>query len=245
MISLISCVLVLIRGFIFSFRVFKISCLPQFRAFVVFFVISVWSFSWAQETGLVTLARLKYQGGGDWYNDPDILPNLGKELNRRTNIATYENEMVTTLLDDKLYNYPFLLMTGHGNISFNDQEVAHLRSYLSNGGFLYADDDYGMDESFRREIAKVFPNQQLVELPFSHPIYHMIYSFPNGLPKIHEHSEGPPKGFGVFYQDRLVVFYTFNTNISDGWTAAHNDPPEKREAAFQMGVNIIAYVLTH
>ena len=194
---------------------------------------------------MVTLARLKYQGGGDWYNDPDILPNLAKELNQRTNIAAYENEMVTTLLDDKLYNYPFLFMTGHGNISFNDQEVARLRSYLINGGFLYADDDYGMDESFRREIAKVFPNQQLVELPFDHPIYHMIYSFTNGLPKIHEHYEGPPKGFGIFYKDRLVVFYTYNTNISDGWTPSHNDPPEKREAAFQMGVNIIAYVLSH
>jgi hypothetical protein len=203
------------------------------------------TFLHAQETGLVTLARLKYQGGGDWYNDPDILPNLAKELNRRTNIATYENEMVTTLLDDKLYNYPFLFMTGHGNISFNDQEVARLRSYLINGGFLYADDDYGMDESFRREIGKVFPNQELVELPFSHPIYHMVYSFPNGLPKIHEHYEGPPKGFGIFYQDRLVVYYTYNTNISDGWTAAHEDPPEKRDVALQMGINIIAYVLTH
>jgi hypothetical protein len=102
-----------------------------------------------------------------------------------------------------------------------------------------------MDESFRREIAKVFPNQELVELPFDHPIYHMIYQFPNGLPKIHEHYEGPPKGFGIFYQDRLVVFYTYNTNISDGWTVAHNDPPEKRELAFQMGINIIAYVLSH
>ncbi len=199
----------------------------------------------AQETSLVTLARLKYQGGGDWYNDPDALPNLAKELNKKTNIATYENEVVTTLLDDKLYNYPFLYMTGHGNISFNDQEVTRLRNYLVNGGFLYADDDYGMDESFRREMKKVFPNQELVELPFDHPIYHMIYNFPNGLPKIHEHYEGPPKGFGIFYQDRLVVFYTYNTNISDGWTIAHDDPPEKREAALQMGINIIAYILTH
>lgn len=205
----------------------------------------IFAFSFAQETPLLTLARLKYQGGGDWYNDPDALPNLAKELNRRTNIATYENEFVTTILDDKLANYPFLFVTGHGNISFNDQEVNRLRAYLQNGGFLYADDDYGMDESFRREMLKVFPNQELVELPFDHPIYHMIYSFPNGLPKIHEHYEGPPKGFGIFYQDRLVVFYTYNSNISDGWTIAHNDPLEKREAAFQMGINIIAYILTH
>lgn len=199
----------------------------------------------AQESGLVTLARLKYQGGGDWYNDPDALPNLAKELNRKTNIAAYENEIVTTLLDDKLFNYPFLFMTGHGNIGFQDQEVARLRAYLTNGGFLYVDDDYGMDESFRREIAKVFPNQQLVELPFDHPIYHMVYSFPNGPPKIHEHYEGPPKGFGIYYQDRLVVFYTYNSNVSDGWTVAHNDPPEKRDAALQMGINIISYVLSH
>lgn len=203
------------------------------------------TFLHAQETSLVTLARLKYQGGGDWYNDPDALPNLAKELNQRTNIATYENEIAITLLDDKLYNYPFLFMTGHGNIGFNEQEVTRLRNYLSSGGFLYADDDYGMDESFRREMKKVFPNQELVELSFDHPIYHMIYNFPNGLPKIHEHYEGPPKGFGIFYQDRLVVYYTYNTNISDGWTVAHDDPQEKRDAAFQMGINIIAYVLTH
>jgi len=213
------------------------------RVLAILLVILVTGYP--QETPLLTLARLKYQGGGDWYNDPDELPNLAKELNRRTNIATYENEIVTTLLDDKLTNYPFLFLTGHGNISFNDQEVIRLRNYLINGGFLYADDDYGMDESFRREIAKVFPNHELVELPFDHPIYHMIYQFPNGLPKIHEHYEGPPKGFGIFYQDRLVVFYTYNTNISDGWTVAHNDPPEKRELAFQMGINIIAYVLSH
>jgi len=214
-----------------------------FKLCLLIFVFCV--FVSAQESGLVTLARLKYQGGGDWYNDPDALPNLAKELNRKTNIAAYENEIVTTLLDDKLFNYPFLFMTGHGNIGFQDQEVARLRAYLTNGGFLYVDDDYGMDESFRREIAKVFPNQQLVELPFDHPIYHMVYSFPNGLPKIHEHYEGPPKGFGIFYQDRLVVFYTYNSNVSDGWTVAHNDPPEKRDAALQMGINIIAYVLSH
>lgn len=210
-----------------------------------FLSLIIFTFLNAQETSLVTLARLKYQGGGDWYNDPDALPNLAKELNRKTNIATYENEIVTTLLDDKLYNYPFLYITGHGNISFNEQEVTRLRNYLVNGGFLYADDDYGMDESFRREMKKVFPNQELVELPFDHLIYHMIYNFPNGLPKIHEHYEGPPKGFGIFYQERLVVFYTYNTNISDGWTIAHDDPPEKRDPALQMGINIIAYILTH
>ncbi|MEO0115263.1 MAG: DUF4159 domain-containing protein [candidate division WOR-3 bacterium] len=215
------------------------------RLIILWFLISVISFANAQTTGLVALARLKYQGGGDWYNDPDAIPNLAKELNRQTNIATVESEAVVTLLDDKLTNYPFLFITGHGNIIFDEQEVVRLRNYLTNGGFLYADDDYGMDEPFRREIAKVFPNSELVELPFDHPIYHIIYSFPNGLPKIHEHYEGPPKGFGIFYQNRLVVFYTYNTNISDGWTIAHNDPEEKRELAFRMGINIVAYALTH
>ncbi|MCX7784686.1 MAG: DUF4159 domain-containing protein [candidate division WOR-3 bacterium] len=191
------------------------------------------------------IARLKYSGGGDWYNDPDAIPNLAKEMNKRTNLKTEEYEKVVSLNDEKLFNYPFLFMTGHGNVTFSDDEVRRLRTYLILGGFLYADDDYGMDESFRREIKKVFPENELVELPYEHPIYHLIYKFPSGLPKIHEHYEGAPKGYGIFYQGRLVVFYTWNSNISDGWTEAHDDPIEKREEAFKMGINIIAYALTH
>lgn len=198
-----------------------------------------------QESGSLVLARLKYTGGGDWYNDPDELPNLARELDRRTAIRCEEKEAIVSLLDDQLFSYPFLYITGHGNISFSDEEVKRLRLYLKNGGFLYADDDYGMDESFRREIKKVFPENELLELPFDHPIYHIVYNFPNGLPKIHEHYEGPPKGLGIFYQDRLVVFYTYNTNISDGWSDVHNDPAEKREAAFMMGINIVAYAITY
>jgi hypothetical protein len=194
---------------------------------------------------LVALARLKYGGGGDWYNDPDELPNLAQELNRRTNIKCNEDQAIVELTDDKLFNYPFLFITGHGNIAFTDAEVKRLRQYLENGGFLYADDDYGMDPSFRREMARVFPDNALVELPYDHPIYHMVYDFPEGLPKIHEHSEGPPKGFGVYCRDRLVLYYTFNTNISDAWGETHNDSPEKREVAFKTGVNILAYMLTH
>jgi hypothetical protein len=199
----------------------------------------------AQETGSFVLARLKYAGGGDWYNDPDLLPNLAGEINRRTNIRCEEKEAVVSLMDDQLFYYPFLFITGHGNISFSDEEVKRLRLYLKNGGFLYADDDYGMDESFRREIKKVFPENELLELPFDHPIYHIVYNFQNGLPKIHEHYPGAPKGLGIFYNNRLVVFYTYNSNISDGWTEAHNDPAATRETAFQMGVNIVAYTLTH
>lgn len=190
------------------------------------------------------IARLKYSGGGDWYNDPEIIPNLCKELNKRTNISALTDEAQVTLLDEKLYNYPFLFMTGHGNISFSDEEVRRLRGFLERGGFLYADDDYGMDESFRREMKKVFPNAELVELPIDHPIYHSFYHFPQGLPKIHEHYEGPPKGYGIFIGGRMAVFYTYNSNISDGWTDRYNDPPEKREEAIRMGINIIAYFLT-
>jgi hypothetical protein len=191
------------------------------------------------------IARLKYEGGGDWYNDPDAIPNLAQELNKRTNIRTEVIDKAVSLTDEELFRYPFLFITGHGNINLSDAEVKRLRDFLTNGGFLYADDDYGMDESFRREMKKVFPENDLVELPFEHPIYHIIYDFPKGLPKIHEHYEGPPKGLGLFYQGRLVVYYTWNSNISDGWTEAHDDPFEKRDVAFRMGVNIVAYALTH
>jgi len=206
------------------------------------FVLSITSFCYAQN---FTIARLKYEGGGDWYNDPDIIPNLATQLNKRTNIKTDITEKVVSLSDEELFQYPFLFMTGHGNVNFSDAEVKNLRSFLSNGGFLYADDDYGMDESFRREMKKVFPDIDFVELPKDYPIYHIFYDFPNGLPKIHEHYEGVPKGFGLFLQGRMVIYYTWNSNVSDGWTPNHNDPEEKQEQAFKMGINIVAYALTH
>ncbi len=191
------------------------------------------------------IARLKYSGGGDWYNDPDAVPNLCHELNHRTNIRAGEDEPQVSLMDEELYNYPFLFMTGHGNIRFTDEEVVRLRHFLETGGFLYADDDYGMNKAFRREIARVFPQNDLVELPFDHPIYHEFYDFPKGLPKIHEHYKGPPKGYGIFISGHMVVYYTYNTNISDGWTPSHNDPADIREQAFRMGINIVSYFLTH
>lgn len=191
----------------------------------------------------LTLARLRYQGGGDWYNDPDALPNLARELNKRTSLKVEEREARVSLLDKNLYDYPFLFLTGHGNISFSEEEIKNLRDYLARGGFLYVDDDYGLDESFRRKMKKVFPNSLLVEIPFSHPIYHIFYSFPNGPPKIHEHYEGPPKGFGIFLKNRLCLFYTWNSNISDGWTDAHQNPREKRELAFRLGINLVLFSL--
>ncbi len=193
--------------------------------------------------GQFQIARLKYSGGGDWYNDPDAIPNLCDELRRRTGIVCASEEAQVSLLEERIYDFPFLFITGHGNISFSDAEVARLRHILENGGFLYADDDYGMDESFRREMKKVFPQSEFVELPFDHPIYHQVYHFDSGPPKIHEHYEGPPRGYGLFVGGRMVVFYTYNSNVSDGWTAAHRDPPEVREQAFRMGVNIVCWFL--
>ncbi len=199
----------------------------------------------AQAPTRFQLARLKYAGGGDWYNDPDAIPNLCRWLNQRTNIKLEESEAQVTLTDDRLYNYPFLFLTGHGNISFSDEEVKKLRHFLETGGFLYADDDYGMDESFRREMKRIFPQNELVELPYDHPLYRQPYEFSNGPPKIHEHYEGPPRGLGIYVGGRLVVYYTYNSNVSDGWTTAHNDPPELREQALRMGANIINYFFTH
>lgn len=194
-----------------------------------------------------TIARLKYSGGGDWYSNPSSLPNLLDELGKRTNIPVQNEEARLSILDEKLFEYPYLYMNGHGNVRFSDEEVARLRLYLTSGGFLHADDNYGMDKSFRREMKRVFPDQELVELPFSHPIYHTHYDFPHGLPKIHEHDGKPPQGFGIFHEGRLVVFYTFESDLGDGWEdpTVHNDPPEKREQAIRMGINIITYALMY
>ena len=194
-----------------------------------------------------TIARLKYGGGGDWYSNASSLPNLLREIRQRTTIETQENEARVSVMDEDLFNYPFLYMNGHGNIKFTPEEVDRLRQYLIGGGFLHADDNYGMDKSFRREIKRVFPDKELVELPFNHPIYHSFYDFPNGLPKIHEHDGKPAQGFGIFHEGRLVVFYTYQCDLGDGWEDpdVHNDPPEKREAALQMGINIVVYAMTH
>ena len=192
------------------------------------------------------IARLKYSGGGDWYNDPSSLPNMMDYLRRHTSIRVGKEDVNVSLTDEELFEYPFLFMTGHGRISFSERETQRLYTYLTNGGFLYADDDYGMDDYFRQEMQKVFPNKELVEVPFSHAIFHNHFDFNSGLPKIHEHDGGPPKAFAYFHDGRLVAFYSFNTNISDGWPDphVHGDPPDVRERAFQMGTNIIIYALT-
>lgn len=192
------------------------------------------------------VARLKYAGGGDWYNDPSIIPNLQRFLRENTSIDAAEDEARVSLMDDNLFSYPLLFMTGHGRIAFSDKEAERLSAYLLGGGFLLADDDYGMDAYFRREMARVFPDKQMVELPFSHDLFHCHFDFLNGLPKIHEHDGGPPQGYAYFHEGRMVAFYAFNTNISDGWAdpEVHGDPQETRDKALQIGANIIIYALT-
>lgn len=193
------------------------------------------------------IGRLKYRGGGDWYNNPSTIPNLLEFMEKNTNIIVGKDEKKVQILDEDLFSIPVLFMTGHGKIQFIDEEAARLRKYLTNGGFLYADDDYGMDKYFRQQIKKVFPDKDLVELPISHPIYHIHFNFHSGLPKIHEHDPGPGRGYGIFHEGRMVVYYTSNTNISDGWVdpQVHGDPPKVRQLALQMGTNIMVYALTH
>lgn len=194
------------------------------------------------------IARLKYSGGGDWYNDPSAEVNMMDYLSKNTSVDVEAAKFYSVdISSDEIFDYPFILITGHGNIVFSDSETKRLRTYLERGGFLYADDDYGMDKAFRREIKKVFSGQEMQELPFNHKIYSSHFNFPNGLPKIHEHDAKPAQGFGYFINGRLCVYYTYETNISDGWAdpREHDDPPEKREEAFKMGTNIVIYALTN
>ena len=193
------------------------------------------------------IARLRYSGGGDWYSNPTSMPNLAKAVAERTSVALESTEEAqVAILDPEFFTYPYVYMNGHGNVRFSDSEVERLRKYLLAGGFLFADDNYGMDESFRRELARVFPDRKLVSLPWSHPIYHCFYDLPKGPPKVHEHDGKPSQGLGIFDGDRLVVFYTFQSDIGDGledWEA-HKDPPEVREQAFRMAVNTVVYALS-
>jgi hypothetical protein len=191
------------------------------------------------------IGRLKYGGGGDWYNDPSAEINLLKFIRENTTMNVEPVYEYVDIASDNIFLYPVLFMTGHGTVNFSASDVRRLRAYLENGGFLYIDDDYGMDASIRKELKKLFPDQDLVELPFSHPIYSSHFTFPNGLPKIHEHDAKPPQGFGLFAGGRLCVFYTYETNPSDGWADpdVHSNPPDKREAALKMGTNIIVYAL--
>ena len=193
----------------------------------------------------LTIGRLHYEGGGDWYANPSSLPNLLTAVKRRTTLRVAPSEKVVTLSDDELWTVPYLYMTGHGNVHWSERDLATLRRFLQQGGFLHADDNYGMDASIRRELARLFPGEPLVQVPLDHPIYHLVYDFPRGLPKIHAHDEKPAQGFGIFLDGRLVVYYSYQSDLGDGWEdpQVHNDPADKREAALRMGVNLFAYAV--
>ena len=193
----------------------------------------------------ITIGRLHYDGGGDWYANPSSLPNLLAAIRERTTIPVASREVIVRLTDPELWDVAFLHVTGHGNIHWSDAELPILRRWLEQGGFLHVDDNYGLDESFRREIKRLFPDRPLVEVPLDHPIYHLVYDFPTGVPKIHEHDAKPAQGFGIFIKGRLVVYYTYQSDLGNGWedTTVYHDPPEKHEAALRMGVNLFAYAV--
>jgi hypothetical protein len=193
----------------------------------------------------LTIGRLQYDGGGDWYANPSSLPNLLAAIRERTALDVTEREQVVRLTDPALWELPYLHMTGHGNVRFSTEETRLLRRYLENGGFLHADDNYGMDESFRREMARVFPDHPLVDVPLDHAVYRIMYRFPEGLPKIHEHDGLPAQGLGVFLDGRLAVFYSYQCDLGDGWEDpdVHDDPADLRERAIRMGVNLFVYAV--
>jgi len=207
------------------------------------FLFSILSTLFAQS---FSIARVHYSGGGDWYSDPSSLPNLLNYLNSNTPMSAHPEEFRIKLTDDDANQYPYLYMTGHGNVRFTDDEVIALRSILMNSGFLHADDNYGMDESFRREMKRVFPNKDLVTLPHDHPIFSSYYQMLNGLPKVHEHDNHPPQALALFEGDRMIMLYTYESDLGDGWEDAnvHHDPLPIREASLKMGVNIIYFALT-
>jgi len=213
---------------------------------IVFVLFLLGSNVFPQTKSGFQIARLKYNGGGDWYNDPSAEVNLLNFIKQETTIKVNPEYVFVEASSNDIFNYPFLFITGHGNIVFSETEVERLKMYLENGGFIYVDDDYGLDKAIRREFKKVFPNQDFQELPFSHKIYHSFFNFEFGPPKTHEHNNKQPKGFGLFVENRLSVFYTFESNPSDGWVDknVYNDSDEKRLEALKFGTNIVIYSLT-
>ena len=193
------------------------------------------------------IALLKYSGGGDWYANPTALPNLIKYCNQTIGTKLKPKNAVINPSSPDIFSYPYVNATGHGNIVFNPSEIENLTNYLTSGGFLHIDDNYGMNEYLQKEIAKLFPNNALVEIPSNHPIFQKPNAFPAGLPKIHEHDGKRPQAFGVFIENRLVLLYTYETDLSDGWEDAdvHNDPIEVREKALKMGANILNYIFNN
>ena len=210
------------------------------KIFFLLLLVSVTSFS--QE-----IALLKYSGGGDWYANPTSLPNLIKFSNQNSNTKIKSKPGLVEPSSPDLFSYPFVHMTGHGNVAFNDSDVINLRNYMTSGGFLHIDDNYGMDQYIRKEIKKIFPNIDLIEIPANHVIFQKPYLFPSGIPKIHEHDAKRPQAFGIFIEGRLVLLYTYETDLGDGWEdeEVHNDPLEVRLKALKMGANILNYIFNN
>jgi len=196
---------------------------------------------------IFNIGRLKYSGGGDWYSNPSSLPNLQRELGKITSMSIGKHDITVSLKDNSVHSTPVIYMTGHGNVRFSKEEANNLRAYLKSGGFLWADDNYGMDESFRKQMKVVFPAKDLTKIPVTHKIFKSPYPMAKGLPKIHEHHGGPPEAYGIFIDGRLAVFYSYNTDIGDGLEDGdvHGDSVAKRMAALQMAINIIVHALGH
>ncbi|MFL0099904.1 DUF4159 domain-containing protein [Tenacibaculum maritimum] len=210
--------------------------MKNFLFLISFLLLSFFSFS-------QQVAILKYHGGGDWYANPTALPNLIEFSNQYAHTKINKTILTITPDSEDLYNCPILFMTGHGNVFFSDEDLQNLKMYLMSGGFLHISDNYGLDTHIRRELKKLFPMLSLQEIPKEHPIYHQTFSFPKGMPKIHEHDKKPPQGFGLFYEGRLIVFYDYESDLSDGWedSEVHHNPKHVRQKALQMGSNIIEY----
>ena len=213
---------------------------------LVIIVLNLFILSHFAFTQSVKIAKLKYNGGGDWYANKTALPNLIKFCNQNLNLNLALEEDIVEASSKDIFNYPYVYMTGHGNVVFTPEDAANIRKYLIGGGFLHIDDNYGMDKFIRIELKKVFPELELVELPFTHAVYHQKFDFVKGLPKIHEHDGKPSQGFGLIYQGRLVVFYSYECDLGNGWEdqRVHNDPEAKRKEALGMGANLISYCFT-
>lgn len=215
------------------------------KIFISILLISCFTVVRAQQ-GAIKIAKLKYSGGGDWYANKTALPNLIAFCNQNLNMNLAPEEDIVDVGSEDLFLYPYVYMTGHGNVVFSPQEAENLRKYLIGGGFLHIDDNYGLNQFIRLELKKIFPELELIELPFDHPIYHQKYDFPKGLPKVHEHDGKPPQGFALIYKGRVVCFYTYECDLGNGWEdqSIYNDPDSLRHEALKAGANILAFTFT-
>ena len=208
--------------------------------------LAIFSITFVAESQKLSIAKLKYDGGGDWYANKTALPNLIEFCNARLNTDLALSEEIVEVGSPDLFLYPYVYMTGHGNVVFKNAQAQNLRTYLTSGGFLHIDDNYGLDQFIRIEMKKVFPETEFVEVPFDHPIYHQKFDFDEGLPKIHQHDGKPPKGYGIIFEGRLVCFYSYESDLGNGWEdqSVYNDPEAVRLEALRMGANIISYAFT-